>query len=508
MRASIPWVCLLLLLATGLPPAGGQAAAYGVTPATLVVEDAIAGQSYERTVTLQNQLDSPSTITVEVQGESGAWVTADPGSGFTVPARTNRDVRLVITVPATRGPGMAEGVVAFTTEPKSSGSGSAVRLSAAVRLNVSVGGEAVVDFAWGPVRAPNANTAKPPEGFAQVTNTGNVEATARVRAVVTKGDSPDAIAQADGELKLLPGASGEVPIPFANPLEVGAYWMRFAAQDGSGHTDQAQFQVTEPGAPVGSLLALVHEARPTEDLPVRIDGRFLNEGSVDIQSARLKAEVWQGNELRAALESDALAVAAGKTANLTVYWTPPEAGTYTIKGHVVYDGYLTPENVSPVNVQGASGLALGAGYWLWLLVAAFLLALLILVLLFVRRRRDRDGKGDRPSNAPRSRRDRRAKATPKTAPSRAPPATRVPSPAPTASSPPHAPRTRSPPPAQAPRGEPAAPSAPTQPSTPDSPADSPERQPRPKTERRRTPAKPAGKGNGRTQRPPVERDEE
>lgn len=402
-------LALCVLLAAGIPTSDAQPQAYGVTPTSHDLADAQAGQTYLRTVQVQNQLDSASTIEVVFQGTAGSWTAADPPSGFTIPARSNQVVELSIHVPSGTGPGQRTGQVTFITEPKSTGQGSSVRLSAGVALNVTVGGIANPSLLWHSARTPDTDTLSPPVGFANATNTGNVAMIARMAATVTPLDGDEVLASGLGSRSLDPGESAEVEVSFADRLPAGQYRMRFAAESPPGFQADVPFKVTQPGEspPSGTLRGLLHAAYSPPNAPVRIDGLFENTGQVPIRSAQLKGEVRdaQGN-LLATLESDALAVSPGQALNLTAYWTPPQDGTFHIVGHVVYDGYLTTESSSILNVDAAKapeGPAGGIALSPWWLLALLALATAVFFgWLLGRRRKDRKGKPpDQPRQPPR-----------------------------------------------------------------------------------------------------------
>ncbi|MCA1812056.1 MAG: hypothetical protein LC623_08615 [Halobacteriales archaeon] len=385
-RPGLPLALLALLLA-GLP-ATGQVESWGVAPGVVEVNGAQPGQAYLAKVQLQNQFDSEAQVTVERSGEAGGWTTLDAPSSFTLAARSSRDVTLTIAVPAAQGPGRADGQVTFFREPDStpSGSGASTRRGAGVLLHVDVGGTAVERLTWSLPRAEDAAEGADAHAFATARNEGNVRTTARLLGEVLPFEGSEVLRNGTGALSVRPGEQGEVQVTFKAGLPVGQYRVHLHA-DGLDAT--LPFKVVPPGTlpPDGTLKAILHPDRATAGQPVRIDAWFQNTGAQPIRGAVFKGEARKGGTLLAPLQSDALAVAPGQSVNLTVYWTPPASGTYTLAGTVLYDGFLTPESQSLLNVDAAES-AQSLGWW-WLALLALLVALAVAAWAWKRRKERR-----------------------------------------------------------------------------------------------------------------------
>jgi hypothetical protein len=382
-----PLAALALALVAVLAPAlAQQPESLGLSPERFEVGTAQAGEEYVRDLHLQNQFDSSSTIEVSMSGAAGAWAVTDPAGPFTMGPRSSRVVTLTVSVPAGTGPGARQGQVTFTTEPKGSpdGSGTSNRFGVGLLMNITVGGDAVVRLAYTGARVEDAEQGQPVRAFVAVRNDGNVRATAEASGEVLPFSGNGTLANATGSLAVVPGESAEVPVTFAAGLPVGQYRAHLVA---AGLDQSLPFKVTAPGivAPDGELHAIVAPPRTQAGRPVRIDPWFEDTGAGAIGSAVFHGEVRRDGELLEVLGSESLAVQPGQSVNLTVYWTPPQAGAYTVSGHVTYDGYQTLEkesilNVTPRNVDSAS--------WWWLLLVLVLLALAAVAWAWRKGRRD------------------------------------------------------------------------------------------------------------------------
>lgn len=390
LRKALPsltaWVLVLIVAVAALAVQAQTHESLGLTPGQIDLPAAQAGESYVSKVQVQNQYDSTSTMTIDRDGAAGAWASTSPANTFTIPPGKVQNVTVTITVPAGMGPGTRLGEVRFTTEPKNapSGSGAATRAAVGLLLNVTVGGERVVKLVWKGVRVPDATAGAAPVGYATVENDGNVAAAATMEANISVLGEARVIQAANATARLDPGTELEIPVAFAAALPTGQYVMHFVSRKPAGFTRDVDFRVLRPGEgpqPHGLLNAIRHVPYGNAGQPVRIDGWFENDGPVAIGSAKFTAEVRQGDALLAALASDVLAVPAGQRVNLTVYWTPPGAGAYTIVGHVTYDGYSTLESTSPLNVNAATA---AFPWWLLWLLAAVAVAVIAVA---ARRRR-------------------------------------------------------------------------------------------------------------------------
>jgi hypothetical protein len=388
-----PWLLPLLLVAGLLPAAAQDPCALGVSPPRLDIEDAQPGQAYLRTLSVQNRCDQARAMTVDGEGALMPWTRTDPGPTFTLEADGQASVQVRIEVPAGAGPGRREAILRFTAEATEDpgGSGASVREAIAARLSVTVGGTPRVELAWTGAAANDTDTRTPPVGTATLRNDGNVRATGTVAATVVPlgGSGPVASARASAEVEA--GATGTARLAFPDPLPEGQYTMRFESVEPAGFAAEAPFTVAPPGVvpPHADLRALRHEPYVGVGRPARIDGAFANTGSVAIQGAQMTLEVRRGGELLASLPSPALVAAVGVQVNLTVYWTPPEAGSYELRAQATFDGHLTPVRTSILNAQGfdqperVGGLA-----WLWLLLLAALALLAVGLWAWARSRRN------------------------------------------------------------------------------------------------------------------------
>ncbi|MFQ5648232.1 MAG: hypothetical protein ACE5FW_03260, partial [Candidatus Aenigmatarchaeota archaeon] len=124
--------------------------------------------------------------------------------------------------------------------------------------------------------------------------------------------------------------------------------------------------------------------------PVKIEAWFKNTGELNVL-AKFKGEAKFSNTLVAVLESEELEAPVGQTTVLKTYFTPEEVGQYTVKGYILYDGKVTEEKESIVNVNAEEAEATGqqAGQTVplfadWLLI--IVIALLLCAAVYIKKR--------------------------------------------------------------------------------------------------------------------------
>lgn len=365
----------LFLLAALLPAAPASAQdgeSLGVTPPSHLVEEAIDGESYRRQVSIQNEFDSTTTVTLDTSGEVGAWTTTEPASGFEVPPRTHEAVDLTIRVPEDAVNGTYEGKLHITAEAKDSpdGSGASIRYSVAVLLTVQVGGDPVRDLSFSGGGASDVEEGSPPDVEATVTNGGNVRDTAEACALVYRLHGDEPVAELQAETRVLPGEQATLDFPFEQPLPQGQYRAEIVpgcetSEDPVDLRGEETFKVVPPGTlgKDATLRYLEHAPEAEAGKPIEVQAVFENVGETDIARATGTIEVYQGDELVEVLEAEPRVVAQGEEIGLTAYFTPEEPGRYTLHGVVTYDGFETEPRESFLTVQGAeaaggSGLSL------------------------------------------------------------------------------------------------------------------------------------------------------
>lgn len=386
-----------MLLAAGLlSPAGAQQpSSLGVTPPQVEVRDAQRGEVYRQAVTVQNQFDSPTTVTYTPAGEVGGWTTATPASGFVVPARSSQAIDVAVRIPADAANGLHTGHLQLVAEPKQqpNGSGFALRYAVAVVLNITVGGVQNVRLVWEDAKAEDVEVGSPAQVSVRVANAGNVRTVARATAQLLDPSGQASGAPAAASAEVVPGEALDIPFLFPSALaRLGSHQVRVTSDPPGAFEKVVGFDVKDVGAlgKDGLLRFLEHEPWVDAGLPVKVTAVFENVGTTAIGRAKFSAEVTLDGKLVGVLASEELRAAPGQVLNLSAFFTPALPGTYRVVGKVTYDGIESPPNESQVNVRGAGTGAAGpslGGPPLWLLGVLLAVVLAVGVAVAVRARR-------------------------------------------------------------------------------------------------------------------------
>lgn len=385
-RGRVVLLVAALVAAPLAAPVAAEDESIGVTPTGISILDAQPGETYLETITVQNEFDTTTRITLDPVGEVGDWTRTEPTGPFEIPARTHRTIDAYITVPADAFIGPHEGFLRVTAEAKEepNGSGYSIRWSVAVTLDVIVGGDPVVDLGWVGPRADDVEIGTSPKVSVGVVNEGNTQTTARAEAEILPHEGDEVLAAASASVTTIPGERERIAFPFETPLPEGQYRVRIASRPDAVFEETVPFKVVPPGmlGKDGRIRYLDHAPRADVGEPVKIVALFENTGNTTISRAKLGLEARLDGSLVEVLGSDGLVAPSGRTTNLTVYFTPDEPGRYRLVGVVNYDGFETPENEGVLTVGGMEASA-GATT---LLVVVLLLAGVGAGALWLRRR--------------------------------------------------------------------------------------------------------------------------
>lgn len=381
-------VVLLVAALAVLPMAASVSAqdeSIGVTPAEISIVDAQPGETYLKQITIQNEFDTTTRITLDPMGEVGDWTRTEPVGPFEIPARTHRTIDAYITVPSDAFVGQHEGFLRVIAEAKEEPdeSGYGIRWSVAVTLNVTVGGDPIVDLRFVDPQARDVEIGTSPKVSVGVVNEGNTQTTATAKAEILPLEGDEVLATASASVTTIPGEQARIAFPFESALPEGQYRARITSQPDAVFEETVPFKVVPPGmlGKDGRIRYLDHDPRADVGETVKVVALFENTGNTTISRAKLSLEAWLDGDLVEVLGSEGLVAPAGQTTNLTVYFTPEDPGRYRLVGVVNYDGFETPDNEGVLTVGGAAaagqvpgllgvvllvvaGVGTGA-FWLW-----------------------------------------------------------------------------------------------------------------------------------------------
>lgn len=393
----------LMFVLVAIPSIAQAAGGLGISPSRFTVDHMLRGIPAEKTFVLSHGEHSEAKfIKIEVDESIRDWVTTDRGLEFTWPggSDTQFPLTVIVTPPDDIANGTYTGSIRIinTTDPENAagGNGASVSLAVAIEGNFTVSDEQVLDYEVHTITTPDQiEEGSPLEMIMHIENKGNVRARP-TRVEVDYYDKFNEVLLEEDEVTDMDSVGafeqdGQILVEVPHTLAVGQYWARILVfgEDGLLKEEDKVVEVVPAGslAKQGTLSGLEHASSVNPGEVVKITGNFENTGST-IVTARLEVEVYRGSSLVDVLESSARSVRVGKTEELSVFFTPEQAGKYRLEGTVSYSGQVTPTVKSTVNVGGVAGVS-----GMTIIIIGIIAILVIGVVIFMMRRK---GGGDSP----------------------------------------------------------------------------------------------------------------
>lgn len=346
-------VALALLLS--LFPTRVLAAGIGIFPMQIDMKDALRGSQYDRTLTIINQEDTDLVFTFIMDGEVGKWaVLYDPANPSVpldkVAAPARSDVRLLLrmSVPQDAPNGGHQGSVRIMGEAAAKPEKGQTAVSAGVvaELKVDVTGTQKLAGAVLDQSVDEAEVDQPPLRIRTLfQNTGNVKAAPTIKLQV-KNDKGAVVGEASSDKTTVEPESIERIVTEwdHSGRPAGSYLASTTVMLGNEKVDEREikFDIQPRGTLTrqGVLDDLRLESAPQVGALAKAVGFFRNTGKIDTK-ATLAAEVYRDNALIKVVESRERVVPVGELAILELFLDVPEAGKYSVRGKVNYEGKVT-----------------------------------------------------------------------------------------------------------------------------------------------------------------------
>ena len=356
----IAFVLCLLLSPTAI--AGGV----GVAPSTLEIGDAVRGCEFERLILVFNPGEEVSGYTLNATGDARSWIsfaeryTDTPIERITVPAGGEASVLVKITIPQDAPNGEHEATIVVTSsapvEVEEGGSASAVSLSATVHVTIAVIGTEILAGKVIDISTRDTEVGYPQRTEVVFKNTGNVVATPQIDVEITKDDKfIDSLTFAEAEVGVESletittewNTTGKEPGDYSANVTVSLGGEVLA-------TKELPFKLLPVGtlSRQGSLTDLSYDGNTSVGKTLKILATFRNTGEIDTK-AKLVGEVYVDGDLVDTISSEELLVPVSDTGVLTAYLKMEQDGSYTIKGHAIYEGKTTETKEFSFDVEGA-----------------------------------------------------------------------------------------------------------------------------------------------------------
>ncbi len=344
-----------LALLFALFPAGVLAVGIGVFPVQIDLKDALRGSQYERTLTIVNQEDRDLEFSFTMDGEVGKWAAIyDPANPsvpidkVAAPAQSEVRMPLKFSVPQDAPNGGHSGSIRIMGRGAANPEKGQTAVSAGVvaEVKVDVTGTQKLAGAVLDQSVDEAEVDQPPlriRTFFQ--NEGNVKATPIIKLQV-KNDKGTVVGEASFDKTTVePGVAERIVSEWDHSGKpAGKYVAATTVMLGDEKIDEREvkFDIQPRGAltRLGVLDDLRLESPAQVGALAKVVGFFRNTGKIDTKAV-LTAEVYRGSALTKVVESRERVVPVGELAILDLFVEVPEAGNYSVRGKVTYEGKVT-----------------------------------------------------------------------------------------------------------------------------------------------------------------------
>ncbi len=395
-----------------------HAAGIGISPAKLYFDDVLKGGYAEKEIIVQNTNDYSITYDVFANGLNKDWIAfrldevsfqfeevlvplpsgekvsvliktpskSSEISTFTVPAKTNTNLIVVLQPPNDAANGEYDGhiyIVPSETDEveveKEEGGvafGLGIEVGADVLAVVNITGKEILDYVVESVSVRSTEIDYPITFSIKGRNLGNVRVTPKIGIDILNQNKTEVLISGNfsGD-EVWPTTSDTTIINISSDkLPEGQYWADVKVYVGGNVIKQQllTFDLMPEGALTtrGELKEIRKPVWAKVGEVLKIEAIFENQGELPVL-AKFKGEILLEGDVVKTLESDELNVPVGDTASLTTYFTPKKAGRYIVSGYVVYSKKYTFTKEGIINVESKRLSS-------WVKISLILFAILII----------------------------------------------------------------------------------------------------------------------------------
>ncbi len=371
--------------------------AIGVSPSKFVIEDALKGEQYQRSMRFSTTANEDVVVNLEAHGDYKDWVkfydsedTSIEITNLNIEKKGESFALAVFDIPDDTPNGEYEIQIAANKITESSedvGTGSSVTIKTFSIIKILVTGNQILE---GDVRSITANDVEsgyPLRVKVDFQNTGNVKAQPKIELMISQdGEKITDIVSSDSgvgvnQIEIIDvewDTSGRGVGDFDCNVKVYLGGELLAEED-------LGFTVLKSGTHTAE--GRLGDVNNPKDVMVgtlsKFEVEFFNSGDVDVK-AKLVGEVYLNGNLLDRLEGDEVLVGPSERESLSAYYKPEKTGDYAFKNSVMYSGKELPlEDFSfKLTEEGMviSSVGGGSSAIMWTII---ILAIMIVVIVLV-----------------------------------------------------------------------------------------------------------------------------
>jgi hypothetical protein len=342
-------IIALFLIGSLAVPAMGEGTGIGLAPYTIQIDNALRGADYDRSLVITNMGQMEMYYAIAAEGEAATWLSYYYNGAAVdkvpVPALSDGIFEVKISVPEDAVNGEHKATVTVTSLPEMSSAGQATVAVAAVSyLDITVSGTQVIAGQVTEINTEDVEMGYPLKIQVFLQNTGNVEVSPLITANITKNGIPVGNVTKN-DTKVRAGAGQFLIAEWDTTGNTEADYIARVSVALNGEdiaTEDLPFKILPLGTLMrsGELKEIVVNGAAIVNLATKMTATFANTGQIDTW-AEFTGEIYKDDQLVDTFTGEKLLIEKGTEGNLFAYFKLAEAGEYTIKGWVVYEGKKT-----------------------------------------------------------------------------------------------------------------------------------------------------------------------
>ncbi|MDP3917086.1 MAG: hypothetical protein Q8Q42_02245 [Nanoarchaeota archaeon] len=345
------WVFFLIVFSALLLP-NVYGLAVGVSPSKYTIEDALKGESYQKSMRFSTTSDENIIVDLVAYGDYKDWVKfydiddlSKEITQLSINANGKEFAMIVFNIPKDTPNGEYEiqvaGNKAFEEVDNDVKTGSGVELKTFAKVKIYVTGNQKLESEVRSISTRDVETGYPLRIKVDMENNGNVKSNPKIDVEIFKdGAVIDSVTKSDsyvdvGQIEIIDvewDTSGRGVGEFSAKVKVTLEGKLIGEK-------LVDFNILNSGnSELEGSLGKVYDPDDVEIGKVaKISVDFKNRGNVDF-TAKLTGEVMINGKLEDVIGGDEIVIGPSERENLAVYFTPLKAGNYEIKREIVYSG--------------------------------------------------------------------------------------------------------------------------------------------------------------------------
>lgn len=366
-----------------------EATSIGVSKAVINYQEVLKGGYAEETFVTSTDSKENVEIQYEFLGDIAEWLSIESEDDFQISINNPETIKLIVEPPNTVPNGVYEGVLRITTGQLTRAEGqfgSIIKSAFRIKVTVVITGRETQACSVGGIKISDTEYDQDLELSATIKNKGNVNLIPEFEIDIWNSEQTRLLKTYEifSGRTIRPTQTVSLFQTFSHDLDMGQYFADVKVLN-CGDKSTSTFEILDRGqvADKGELLQVYNQAWAKTNDIVPIAGNFQNVGERTV-NVKLKGTILLNGKLVKVIDTDLVEVIPGELSKIETFFNPTEPGQYLIKVRALYNGKLTFEKESVLNVNPSGEPSkLDAFKLEWYPVVLFMLVVIAITLLFM-----------------------------------------------------------------------------------------------------------------------------